>query len=83
MLLVTLLASGIAWASIDCNAKTSCKGNDKPNLMFGSGGADIMRGFGGADSMDGDLGNDQMYGGTEPMGVGLTGICSAASAMML
>jgi Ca2+-binding RTX toxin-like protein len=63
MLLVTLLASGIAWASIDCKAKTTCKGNDKPNVMFGSGGADIMRGFGGADSMDGDLGNDRMYGG--------------------
>jgi hypothetical protein len=34
MLLVTFLASGIAWASIDCKAKTTCKGNDKPNVMF-------------------------------------------------
>ena len=63
LLLVTLLASGIAWATIDCKAKTTCKGTEKQNTLYGSLGPDIMYGLGGPDSMTGENGNDKMYGG--------------------
>jgi len=68
------IIAGPAWAfGMDCKAGKPCLGNEKPNVMFGSGGADIMRGLGNADSMDGDTGADQMYGGDGPDGGGSRG----------
>ena len=80
MLLVTLLASGIAWA-IDCKANKPCKGTEKQNSLYGSLGPDIMYGLGGPDFMSGENGDDKMYGGDgSEGGVALTAGCTAASA---
>jgi len=65
MLLVTLLASGIAWA-IDCKPNKPCNGNEKQNSLYGSPGPDIMRGLGGPDYITGEDGDDKMYGGDGP-----------------
>src|SRR3712207_3370498 len=70
MLLVTLLASGIAWAFIDCKANKPCKGNEKQNTMSGSLGPDIMRGLGGPDYIWGGDGDDKIYGGDGSEGGG-------------
>lgn len=82
MFLVMLLASGVAWAAINCKAGNPCKGDDSRNVMFGFNGSDIMRGLGAADSMVGENGSDKMYGGPGSEGAATRATCSAASATM-
>ncbi len=81
MLVVTLLASGIALAPIACKGKTTCKGTEKQNSLLGSLGPDIMYGLGGSDYMYGENADDKMYGGDgSEGGVALTAACPVASA---
>jgi Ca2+-binding RTX toxin-like protein len=57
------LASGTAWALIECTAGRACRGTDGPNTMYGSGSEDRIYGKGGADVIDSRGGADELYGG--------------------
>jgi hypothetical protein len=63
MTLAMLVASGVAWAAIQCHAGTVCRGNERSNVMLGSQGRDTMYGLRGHDSMSAEAGADKMYGG--------------------
>jgi Ca2+-binding RTX toxin-like protein len=57
------LASGTAWAAIECTAASVCRGTNGPNTMYGSGSEDRIYGKGGADVIDATGGFDEVYGG--------------------
>jgi Ca2+-binding RTX toxin-like protein len=57
------LASGTAWAAIECTAGSACQGTDGPNTMYGLGSEDRIYGKGGADVIDARGGVDEVYGG--------------------
>src|SRR5215207_2101013 len=46
------LASGTAWAAIECTAGSACRGTDGPNTMYGSTSEDRIYGKGGSDVID-------------------------------
>jgi Ca2+-binding RTX toxin-like protein len=60
------LASGTAWAAIECTAGGACRGTNGPNTMYGSGSEDRIYGKGGADVINAMGGVDEVYGETEP-----------------
>ena len=57
------LASGIAWAAIECTAGSACRGTDGPNTMYGSPSEDRIYGKDGSDRIDAMGGVDEVYGG--------------------
>ena len=57
------LASGTAWAVIECTADSACRGTDGPNTMYGSVSKDRIYGKGGADAINATGGVDEVYGG--------------------
>src|SRR3712207_9562289 len=57
------LASGTAWAVIQCTAGSACRGTDGPNTMYGPGSEDRIYGKGGADVIDARGGVGGGYGG--------------------
>jgi hypothetical protein len=60
------LASGTAWAAIECTAASACRGTDGPNTMYGSRSEDQIYGKGGSDVIDATGGVDEVYGGDGP-----------------
>jgi Ca2+-binding RTX toxin-like protein len=61
--LVLTLASGTAWAAIECTAGDACRGTDGPNTMYGSPSEDRIYGKGGSDVINATGGVDEVYGG--------------------
>ena len=60
------LASGIAWAAIECTAGSACRGTDGPNTMYGSTSEDRIYAKDGSDVIDATGGVDELYGGDGP-----------------
>src|ERR671912_429207 len=60
------LASGTAWAAIECTAGSACRGTDGPNTLYGSRSEDQIYGKGGADVINATGGGDEGYGGDGP-----------------
>ena len=60
------LASGTAWAAIDCTAGSACRGTDGPNTMYGSASEDRIYGKDGSDVINATGGVDEVYGGDGP-----------------
>src|SRR5215211_3978018 len=60
------LASGIAWAAIECTAGSACRGTDGPNTMYGSASEDRIYAKDGSDVIDATGGVDELYGGDGP-----------------
>src|ERR687891_340368 len=60
------LASGTAWAAIECTASGACRGTDGPNTIYGSGSEDRIYGKGRSDVINATGGVDEVYGGDGP-----------------
>jgi Ca2+-binding RTX toxin-like protein len=60
------LASGTAWAAIECTTGSACRGTEGPNTMYGSRSEDRIYGKGGSDVIDATGGVDEVYGGDGP-----------------
>ena len=60
------LASGTAWAAIECTAGSACRGTDRPNTMYGSPSDDQIYGKGRSDVINATGGVDEVYGGDGP-----------------
>jgi Ca2+-binding RTX toxin-like protein len=66
MAILLTLASGIAWATIECTAGSACQGTDGPNTMYGSRSDDRIYGKDGSDVINATGGVDEVYGGDGP-----------------
>jgi Ca2+-binding RTX toxin-like protein len=60
------LASGTAWAAIQCTAGSACRGTDGPNTIYGLRSEDRIYGKGGSDVINAAGGVDELYGGDGP-----------------
>jgi hypothetical protein len=60
------LASGTAWAAIECTTGSVCRGTEGPNTMLGSRSENRNYGKGGSDVIDATGGVDEVYGGDGP-----------------
>ena len=60
------LASGAAWAAIECTAGSACRGTDGPNTMYGSRSEDRIYGKGGSDVIDATGGLTRFTVETDP-----------------
>jgi Ca2+-binding RTX toxin-like protein len=71
MLVALVVASGVAFAVIQCHGGV-CRGTNNHDLIYGTngydeiygrGGPDVIYGYGGNDTIYGGAGDDTIYGG--------------------
>jgi len=60
------LASGTAWAAIECTASGACRGTDGPNTMYGSRSEDRIYGKGASDVINATGGVTRFTVETDP-----------------